>query len=314
MSTDPPSEYAVHAQDLRKSFGAQMAVDGLSLEVRPGEIFGLVGPDGAGKTTTMRLLTGLLDADGGEAVVTGFDVFRQPEEVKRRIGYMPQRFSIYGDLTVEENLYFYAGIYHVPRATREAREKELLEFSRLESFRKRLAGNLSGGMKQKLTLACTLMHTPSVLFLDEPTAGVDPVSRRDFWLILYELLRQGVTIMVSTPYMDEAERCNRIALIDKGRMIVTDTPEGLRARMRGDLLSLVAVPQRKAKDLLAGLPGVKGVEIFGDQLHAWVVNAERDQPALLHALTAQGIAVSEVRRMEPGLEDVFISLLSGGGA
>ena len=201
---------------------------------------------------------------------------------------------------MEENLYFYAGIYHVPCAVRLTRERELLEFSRLEPFRRRLAGNLSGGMKQKLTLACTLMHTPSVLFLDEPTAGVDPVSRRDFWLILYELLRQGVTIVVSTPYMDEAERCNRVAFIDKGKVIVTDTPEALRARMPGELLALVATPQRAARTILAALPAVQSVEIFGERLHARVRDAEQDKPVLLQTLADQGIRVQEYRAWSPG--------------
>jgi len=306
--------YNIYAHGLRKSFGDLVAVDNLSLEVKRGEIFGLVGPDGAGKTTTMRLLTGILDATGGEAMVAGFDVFRQTEEMKPHIGYMPQRFSIYADLTVGENLFFYASLYHVPRAERLAREQELLEFSRLGPFYNRLAGNLSGGMKQKLTLACTLMHTPDVLFLDEPTAGVDPVSRRDFWRILYSLLREGVTILVSTPYMDEAERCNRIALIDKGRIIIADTPDALRGRMHGNLLSLTATPQRQAKEVLAQLPAVLGVDIFGDQLHVRVADAERDEPVLQKALSEHGIRVSDMRRMAPGLEDVFISLLSEGGA
>ncbi len=310
----PPAGSAIWAHDLYKTFGKLIAVDGLSLEVNRGEIFGLVGPDGAGKTTVMRLLTGILDADGGDAVVDGYDVFRQTEAMKRHIGYMPQQFSIYGDLTVRENLFFYAGIYHVSRAERQVREKELLEFSRLGPFYNRLAANLSGGMKQKLTLACTLMHTPQVLFLDEPTAGVDPVSRRDFWRILYSLLAQGVTILVSTPYMDEAERCNRIAFINKGRIVVTDTPDHLRARVQGDLLSLRATPQRQAKALLAGLSVVRSVEIFGDQLHILVADASSDEPVVLKALAEKGIPVSEVRRMAPGLEDVFISLQREGGA
>lgn len=309
---DATGDLAIDARELRKQFGVLTAVDGLSLAVTTGEIFGLVGPDGAGKTTAMRLLTGMLVPDGGEARVAGYDVIRQTEQMKAHIGYMPQRFSVYADLTVSENLYFYAGIYHVPRDVRLARERELLAFSRLEPFVKRLAGDLSGGMRQKLMLACTLMHTPGVLFLDEPTAGVDPVSRRDFWLILYDLLRQGVTILVSTPYMDEAERCNRVALIDRGQVIVTDTPEALRAGMPGDLLSLRATPQRKAQAILTALSDVKAVNIFGDRLHAWVTDAERGEPIIRQALTAQGIAVNEVQQQQPGLEDVFIALLGGG--
>ncbi len=215
---------AITITGLRKTFNGLTAVDGIDLQVRRGEIFGLVGPDGAGKTTTMRLLAGLLDPDAGGARVAGFDVQRQTEAMKRQIGYMPQRFSLYGDLTVAENMRFFATIYQVPRAERLARQQRLLEFSRLEPFLKRQAQFLSGGMKQKLALACVLMHTPQVLFLDEPTTGVDPVSRRDFWKILYSLLQEGVTLFVSTPYMDEAERCTRVALMNRGRIIFCGTP------------------------------------------------------------------------------------------
>jgi ABC-2 type transport system ATP-binding protein len=303
-------QYAIFAKGLRKAFGDLAAVDGLDLEVEKGEIFGLVGPDGAGKTTTMRIMCGILDPDAGQAEVAGHDVLRHPEQVKRRIGYMPQRFSLYGDLTVAENLAFFANLYHVPRAIRAEREKELLDFSRLAPFRKRLAQNLSGGMKQKLALACTLIHTPEVLFLDEPTTGVDPVSRREFWRILYSLLKEGVTIFVSTPYMDEAERCNRVALIEKGRILLCDTPEVLKQRMRGDLLEIIAQPQREAKDLLSRLPSVLGVQVFGDRLHVWVGDAANDRPALLAALSEKQITVISSRAATPGLEDVFVSVLA----
>ncbi|MHB9110899.1 MAG: ABC transporter ATP-binding protein [Armatimonadota bacterium] len=302
--------YAIRARGLRKTFGGLAAVDGLDLAVREGEIFGLVGPDGAGKTTTMRMLCGILDPDAGEMEVAGFDVRRQPEEVKRRIGYMSQRFSLYGDLTVAENLYFSARIYGVPHQERIKRERELLGFSRLEPFRDRLAQHLSGGMKQKLALACTLMHTPPVLFLDEPTTGVDPVSRRDFWRILYELVQDGVTLFVSTPYMDEAERCNRVALIDKGRIILCDTPDGLKRRMRGELLEVIAEPLREASDVVAGLPGVLGAQVFGERLHLWVEDAAKGEEAVRAALTGKKITIINIRRAEPGLEDVFISVIS----
>jgi len=302
---------AIRARGLRKRFGGLTAVDGIDLEAKPGEILGLVGPDGAGKTTTMRMLCGILDPTEGEAEVAGYDVRKQPEQVKRRIGYMPQRFSLYADLTVSENILFFANIYHVPRAERIRREQELLEFSRLGPFRTRLAGDLSGGMKQKLALACTLIHTPTVLFLDEPTTGVDPVSRRDFWKILYSLLREGVTLFVSTPYMDEAERCNRVALMDRGRLLLCDTPEALRLRMKGDLLEIVAEPQRQAKEVLSALPDVLGVQVFGDRLHVWVLDAADDEPALLAALSQRRIAVTSCRRVLPGIEDVFVSVVSG---
>ena len=273
-AAEPTTEVALRATGLRKEFGEVTAVDGVALEAARGEIFGLVGPDGAGKTTTIRMLCGVLLPTAGEAEVAGFDVRHQPEEVKRRIGYMPQRFSLYGDLTVAENLYFFANLYRVPRAERVRRERELLEFSRLGPFRDRLAQNLSGGMKQKLALACTLIHTPEVLFLDEPTTGVDPVSRRDFWRILYSLLREGVTLFVSTPYMDEAERCNRVALMDKGRLLVTDRPKALKEQMHGELLEVVAEPQREAREALGGMAAVLGVQLFGDRLHVWLAHAE----------------------------------------
>jgi len=306
-------KFAIRAAGLRKQFGARMAVAGLDLEVRPGELFGLLGPDGAGKTTTMRLLCGVLDPSAGEAQVAGCDVRRQPELLKRRIGYMPQRFSLYGDLTVAENLAFFANIYQVPRAERLRREQELLAFSRLAPFRKRLAQHLSGGMRQKLALACTLMHTPQVLFLDEPTTGVDPVSRRELWRILYSLLAEGVTLFVSTPYMDEAERCGRVALMEGGRLLACDSPEALKARMRGDLLEIIATPQRRAKEVLESLRAVLGVQVFGERLHVWVAEADRDEAALSQALAAEGIALASSRRMVPGLEDVFVSALTGRG-
>jgi len=304
--------YAIRAHDLRKEFDGVVAVDGVTLEVERGEIFGLVGPDGAGKTTTMRMLCGILDPTSGRAEVAGHDVLRHPEQVKRRIGYLSQRFSLYGDLTVAENLAFFANIYHVPRAERERKEKELLEFARLTPFRRRLAQDLSGGMKQKLALACALIHTPTVLLLDEPTTGVDPVSRRDFWRILYSLLKEGVTLFVSTPYMDEAERCNRVALMDRGRVLLCDAPDALKQRMRGDLLEIVAQPQREAKDLLSRLPAVLGVQVFGERLHVWVADASRDESLLVAALRERQVEVTDSRRALPSLEDVFVSVVAGG--
>ncbi len=307
-------EYAVKAVGLRKQFGKLVAVEGVDLDVRRGEIFGLVGPDGAGKTTAMRMLCGVLDASGGEADVAGFDVRRRPEQVKRRIGYMPQRFSLYGDLTVAENLLFFARLYQVPRGERLRRERELLEFSRLGPFRDRCAQNLSGGMKQKLALCCTLIHTPEVLFLDEPTTGVDPVSRRDFWRILYSLLREGVTLFLSTPYMDEAERCGRVALMQEGRLLISDTPAALKARMRGELFEVIASSPREAREALAARPEVLGVQVFGDRLHAWVQDAGRGEAAIRAALAARGLELTSLRRIAPNLEDVFVSVVSGEGA
>lgn len=310
---DTPSSPAVEAAGLTRDFGPVRAVEGVDLEVRQGEIFGLVGPDGAGKTTVIRMLCGILDPDAGRARVAGFDVAGRPEEVKRRIGYMSQRFSLYGDLTVEENIRFFANLFHVPRKTRLTREKELLVASRMEQFRHRLAQDLSGGMKQKLALSCTLIHTPAVLFLDEPTTGVDPVSRREFWKILYDLLKGRVTIFVSTPYMDEAERCHRVAMMDKGRILMVDTPDALKKKMKGELLEIIAEPQRRAREVLSRNPLVLGIQIFGDRLHAWVRDAAASGPELTEVLKRQGVTVSSSRRAAPGLEDVFVSILTEKG-
>lgn len=303
----------MRARGLHRKFGALTAVNNLDLELNRSEIFGLVGPDGAGKTTVMRLLCGILDPSAGEATVAGFDVFRRPEEVKRRIGYMPQRFSLYGDLTVAENICFYAGIYHVSRVERLRREKELLEFSRLGPFRHRLAQDLSGGMKQKLALICTLIHTPEVLFLDEPTTGVDPLSRRDFWKILYALPGEGVAVFVSTPYMDEAERCDRVALMDQGRVLQSGTPASLKEGMHGDMLEVTAQPQRHAGEVMSALPQVRSVQIFGDRLHVGVDDAGQVQEQLPAVLEKNGIRLAGVRRISPGLEDVFVSMVTAPG-
>jgi ABC-2 type transport system ATP-binding protein len=258
---------AIHATGLRRTFGRTVAVDGLDLAVAPGEIFGLVGPDGAGKTTTMRMLTGILAPTAGTAVVAGCDVARDNEALKDHIGYMSQRFGLYPDLTVAENLAFYADIYSVPVRGRAEKVERLLGFSQLTPFQHRLAGNLSGGMKQKLGLACALIHTPRVLFLDEPTNGVDPVSRRDFWRILYQLVREGVTLFISTAYLDEAERCNRLALLHEGRLLGLGTPAEVKALMPGRLLEIrTSAPRRTAALLRPALAGAT-VGLFGDRVH-----------------------------------------------
>jgi len=301
---------AIHARGLRRTFGALVAVDGLDLDVAEGEIFGLVGPDGAGKTTTMRMLTGILAPSAGEAHVAGCDVARQREPLKEHIGYMSQRFGLYPDLTVAENIDFYADIYTVPPAERAARTERLLAFSNLTPFKHRLAGNLSGGMKQKLGLACALIHTPRVLFLDEPTNGVDPVSRRDFWRILYQLVRDGVTIFVSTAYLDEAERCNRLALLHQGRLLGLGTPDEIKALMPGALLEFRTDAPRRAAALLREQLRDASVGLFGDRVHV----AARDPDAAAargrDLLVAAGVAVSSVRPIEPSLEDVFVAVLA----
>ena len=304
---------AIKADNLTKSFKDQPAVEGLSLAVAQGEIFGLVGPDGAGKTTTMRLLTSIMEPSSGRASVEGFDVVRQAEQVKERIGYMSQRFGLYGDLSVMENLNFYADIYLLPRRGRADKIDRLLEFSGLAPFRKRLAGNLSGGMKQKLGLACTLIHTPRVLFLDEPTNGVDPVSRRDFWRILYQLLREKVTIFISTAYLDEAERCNRLALINKGKLLAVGTPQEVKRLMRGRLLEVRTDQPRHSAGLLREHLGAQQVGLFGDRLHVVTQDEPRCRETIQTVLAAAGVKLLEVRPIEPSLEDVFVSALTDNG-
>ena len=299
------------AQHLTRAFGPATVVDDLSFTVREGEIFGLVGPDGAGKTTTMRLLTSILQPSGGEAWVNGLHVVHQAEAVKEHIGYMSQRFGLYADLTVLENLHFYADIYSVPSRGRAEKIERLLAFSNLTPFGRRQAGNLSGGMKQKLALACALIHTPRVLFLDEPTNGVDPVSRRDFWRILYQLLREKVTIFVSTAYLDEAERANRLALIDRGRLLACGTPEEVKRLMPGTILEIRALQPREATRVLRQRLGDRAVGQFGDRVHVVAQDAQATAQTVAAALAEAGLAAGEIRPVEPTLEDVFVSVLGG---
>ena len=298
----------VRTQALTRRFGDATALDQLTLSVEEGEIFGLVGPDGAGKTTTMRLLTGILEPSSGEAWVDGLSVLTDAEPIKDRIGYMAQRFGLYPDLTVLENIAFYAELYEVPRAGRDERVERLLAFSNLTPFKRRQAGNLSGGMKQKLGLACALIHTPRVLFLDEPTNGVDPVSRRDFWRILYQLQQEGVTIFVSTAYLDEAERCNRIGLLHQGRLLACDTVEGVKGLLKGSLLELRCDQPRRASILLR-TAALGTVALFGDRIHILVEDADRGRTAIETVLRAEGIPCHELRVIEPTLEDVFTSAI-----
>ncbi|MCF7936283.1 MAG: ABC transporter ATP-binding protein [Synergistales bacterium] len=298
---------SIETESLTKRFGEATAVDGLTLSIRPGELFGLVGPDGAGKTTTLRLLTAIMRPDSGAARVGGFDTVRQPEEIKAIIGYMSQRFGLYSDLTVQENIDFYADLYDVPRG-RERRERteRLLGFSNLTPFRNRRAGRLSGGMKQKLGLACALIHTPQLLFLDEPTNGVDPVSRRDFWRILYSLLREGVTIVVSTAYLDEAERCSRLALLDRGRLLAAGTPEEIKAESPGIVYEIRLPETRNAAHLLREHLPDTAVNLFGDRLHLQTADSGVTTETLRHALDEAGFTVSGIREIAPSLEDIFI--------
>lgn len=302
---------AIRTQALSRSFGTTTAVDRLDLEVASGEIFGLVGPDGAGKTTTMRMLTGILEPTSGTATVAGCDVLRDAERLKEHVGYMSQRFGLYPDLTVAENITFYADIYGVPGRERAGRMDELLGFSNLTPFKQRLAGNLSGGMKQKLGLACALIHTPQILFLDEPTNGVDPVSRRDFWRILYQLVRDGVTIFVSTAYLDEAERCNRLALLHNGRLLGLGTPDEVKRLMPGALLEVrTSAPRRTAALLREHLRGAT-VGLFGDRVHVATTQAAATEQATRELVAQAGFELISLRPIEPSLEDVFVSVLAG---
>jgi ABC-2 type transport system ATP-binding protein len=303
----------LRAQALTRRFGDQTALDGLTLSVAEGEIFGLVGPDGAGKTTTMRLLAGILAPTSGEAWVDGLSVVRDAEAIKERIGYMSQRFGLYPDLTVLENLEFYADLYEVSPSDLGGRIDRLLAFSNLTPFKRRFAGNLSGGMKQKLGLACALVHTPRVLFLDEPTNGVDPVSRRDFWRILYQLQQERVTIFVSTAYLDEAERCNRIGLLHQGRLMACDTVDGVKGLLQGSLLEVRCDAPRRAAGVLRGA-GAGQVTLFGDRIHVLSPDPDRGRTAIEGALRAEGIPCHGLAAIEPSLEDVFTAALPGGDA
>ncbi len=299
----------IEIHGLTKQFKNVTAVDGLNLNIRRGEIFGLLGPDGAGKTTTIRMLCAIMDPSAGRASVAGFDTVKQPEEIKKRIGYMAQQFSLYGDLTVLENLVFFADIFQVGRQEREQRIARLLEFARLTEFHKRRAAHLSGGMQKKLALACTLIHRPEVIFLDEPTTGVDPVSRREFWDILTELHLRGVTLFVSTPYMDEAERCSRVALMFEGNVIVCDAPERIKGLVEGELLELRPDRLREASRVIENLPGVLEVQTYGDLLHVFVDDAERRKLDIQGVLSDVGIDVQGLRQTRPRMEEAFISLI-----
>jgi ABC-2 type transport system ATP-binding protein len=303
------AENVIVTENLSRRFKNVTAVDGLSLSVRRGEIFGLVGPDGAGKTTTIRMLCAIMDPTQGSARVAGFDTVTESEQIKRRIGYMAQRFNLYGDLSVVENLDFFADVFQVHGKERQARKERLLEFARLTEFRKRRAAHLSGGMQKKLALACTLVHRPEIIFLDEPTTGVDPVSRREFWDILSDLHLQGITIFVSTPYMDEAERCSRVGLMYQGRIIVCDTPDRIKGLVRGDLLEVRTPDLRQAEKTTSTVDGVLEVQTYGDLLHVFVDDAAERQPALLAALAAAGVRVTAVRQTRPHMEEAFISLV-----
>lgn len=285
-----------------------VAVDNLSLSIRKGEIFSLVGPDGAGKTTTIRMMCGVLSPTSGSVIITGLDQHTHHEAIKRKIGYLSQRFSLYGDLTVDENIDFFAEIHRMKDFRK--RKEELLDFMRLTSFRDRLAERLSGGMKQKLALACTLIHTPEVIFLDEPTTGVDPVSRRDFWKILSSVLKSGISIVMATPYLDEAERSARVALLNKGQLLLVDTPERIRSSFGQRVLEIISDNPREALHILRRIPTIRSAQLFGDRLHIVVEEESGVRDALESELRSRGISIRSIRPVAPSLEDVFISRIS----
>jgi len=303
-------EAAIRCLGLTKAFGKKQAVSNLELEVQTGELFGLVGPDGAGKTTTIRLLASIMRPSSGDALVAGYSISKEPELVKQKIGYMSQRFGLYEDLSVGENIDFYADLYEVPSTVRAEQTERLLSFSNLGPFTGRLAGALSGGMKQKLGLACALVHTPEVLLLDEPTSGVDPVSRRDFWKLLYGLLRGGITILLSTSYLDEAERCSRVGLIHEGSLLVTDNPTNIRKSLPDRMFQLGTDDSRTAALLLRALPGVQQVSVYGDRIHIAVREIDVAEWAI-GELERNGIRVRGQREIVPSLEDIFVSMVKG---
>ncbi len=308
-------ELAVSVRDLVRRFGEFVAVDRVSFDVARGEVFGFLGPNGSGKSTTIRMLTGLLVPSGGEGRVAGFDIVRESQRIKDVIGYMSQKFSLYEDLTVAQNLDFYSGIYRVPAARKAARRRWALETAGLVGREASLTRELAGGWRQRLALACAVLHEPRILFLDEPTSGVDPVSRRDFWDLIRTLAREGVTVFVTTHYMDEAEYCDRLALIYQGRKIAEGTPEQLkRERMRGDVLEVVVDRPVEALELLAHEGAVREAAMFGSLLHAVVGDAARDAAGVRGVLERAGFRVEALARIEPSLEDVFVSAIEAASA
>ena len=302
---------AVQLEKVTKKYGEVVAVRDLSMSIEPGEMFGLIGPDGAGKTTAIRLMCGLLKTDSGSVRMLGLDPVKDHLRVTQTLGYLSQRFSLYGDLSIDENISFFAEIHGLSMrdpAIRDRRER-LLELTQLTRFRTRLAEQLSGGMKQKLALACTLVHEPRIILLDEPTTGVDPVSRREFWKLLSEFLAQGITILMATPYLDEAERCSRVALLHEGRLVALDTPGRLRASLPGVVIEVIAPDRDRATSVLEGLPGIVDVQLFGERAHVRLAaDAPLSNPGELEsALKRAGIEVESVRRVPASLEDVFIA-------
>lgn len=308
-------EPLIEVHDLRKTYNGDAAVDGLSFSVRPGEVFALVGPDGAGKTTTIRLICGVLKIDEGSVSLAGYDVHRQTEQARAHIGYLAQRFSLYHDLTVMENLRFFAEIRGMSAKEWMPRSKEILEFVDLEEFSDRRAGELSGGMKQKLGLATALVHRPQILLLDEPTGGVDAVTRQAFWKLIIRLLRQGVAVLLSTPYMDEASRCSRVGFMSRGRLLIEGSPSEIVRHLEGRVIELVGAPRRLVERLSRCDPQVENVQMFGDRLHLRVAPGTTEDviARVRTSVLSEGGTIKRLRPIAPGVEDVFIELLEGEG-
>jgi ABC-2 type transport system ATP-binding protein len=303
-------EKAVVVRDLERRFGGFVAVNRISFEVGKGEIFGFLGPNGAGKSTTIRILCGILAPSGGSGTVAGFDIVREAEKIKAHIGYMSQKFSLYEDLTVEENINFYSGIYTIAQERKQERREWVIRMAGLEERRSTRTSLLAGGWKQRLALGCAILHEPPIIFLDEPTSGVDPISRRRFWDLIYDLSGKGVTIFVTTHYMDEAEYCDRIGLIYRGELIALGTPGALKTEwMREDVLECVCDRPQEARELIESIPGVKEVALFGKGLHVVVEQAEAFQKIIRQGLVDKGYRVTVLEKIVPSLEDVFVSLI-----
>jgi ABC-2 type transport system ATP-binding protein len=301
-------DYAVQLENLRRTFGDFVAVDNINLKVKKGEIFGFLGPNGAGKSTTIRMLCGLLMPTGGAGTVGGFDVVKQPEAIKKIVGYMSQKFSLYNDLTVEENIDFFGGIYNVPKDERRERKEWVLDMADIREQRTRLVGTLAGGFKQRLALGCAILHEPPIIFLDEPTSGVDPMSRRNFWHLIDDMSAAGTTVFVTTHYMDEADYCDRLALIYRGKIVAEGTPMQLRREyMKRDVLELETDATVEAMEALSK----KGIEaaIFGSTLHITVDDAGRDRAYIISMLERAGMTVRRCEKIAPSLEDVFVTLI-----
>jgi ABC-2 type transport system ATP-binding protein len=310
MTSSPQS--AVQVEGLTKSFPNVRAVDHLSFAVNAGEVFGLVGPDGAGKTTALRMLAGVMPSDEGKAIVAGFNVGDDPEAAKHHLSYMPQRFGLYEDLTVDENIRFYADLFGVRGNERQKRSSELLDAAGMSEFRKRLARNLSGGMKQKLGLVCALIHRPKVILLDEPTTGVDPVSRRDFWRILYNLVAEGVAILTSTAYLDEAERCHRVALLHQGKLLFCDTPANLKAKLGKGVLAITSSDPRAVREVLSKEAGISSLVLTGDGVHVVVDDSAKRIPEFQNRLKNGNVPFDQIHQVTPTIEDLFVDAVSNG--